>query len=341
MNMIKVRAPIRIDLSGGTLDLSPLNHFVYPETFATINLAISIYNDVEIMKIDSTKILIFSSDLELNFDFGNLDMLLKEIKLENNPLQMILKAIYYFEVQGIQIKLSSQVPKGSGLGNSSSLLIAVLGALNLLTNKKYSNNQLIRIAQGIETSILKIPTGSQDYISALYGGLNRIEYHLLGYDVSQMKHIFLNQKLQEMALLCYVEEPMRFTKPIRNPNWDIFKKSVEQPEKMLNKLLQINDVVITMYKSIKDQNWSRFITCINEETEIRSQLSDMVVSAKMEETMKVLKEMKVDGFKICGAGGGGCILIFTNSKKSIISEMIELNNRILDFSIDINGMQSL
>ena len=55
---------------------------------------------------------------------------------------------------------------------------------------------------------------------------------------------------------------------------------------------------------------------------------------------KICRE-RVEGYKICGAGGGGCILIFTNFKEKMVNEMLSMKNRILEFSIDINGMQSL
>lgn len=128
--MIRVQTPTRIDLAGGTLDLLPLHQFVYPETFSTINVAISIYNQVDISKLSTSSIGLTSSDMEIRTEFDNRDHLLVEINKGENPLMMAMKAIYYFGIESIKIDLISQAPKGSGLGNSSSLLIAIISGLN-------------------------------------------------------------------------------------------------------------------------------------------------------------------------------------------------------------------
>ena len=172
--MVKVRTPTRIDLSGGTLDLFPLHQFAYPTIYSTINLAINLFNEVEVKKNYSSEIIIRSVDLNQDIKFDDLNSLQTFLcSGKSSPLILGIKSINFFEIEGITMEINSSSPRGSGLGNSSSLLIGILYALNLLGNKNLNDDKLIVIAQAIETSVLKIPTGSQDYIAALHGGLNR------------------------------------------------------------------------------------------------------------------------------------------------------------------------
>jgi D-glycero-alpha-D-manno-heptose-7-phosphate kinase len=338
-NMINVHTPTRIDLAGGTLDLKPLFQFVYPDIYATINIAINLYNHVEITQLPSTKIVIKSVDLGQTAEFSDINDLKNKIKDINQPLLMIMRAVYYFEMQGINIEMSSQAPKGSGLGNSSSLLIAVVGALNVCSSKNYSKETLIDIAQGIETSILKIPTGSQDYIAAMYGGMNKIEYNLTRHEVKKLKLGFIGKKILENCLLCYIEEPKRYSSAIENPNWDIFKRVVEEPLELFDQLGDINQVVNRMTEAIENEDWELFITSIRNETSIRSKLSDSIVSSKMARLIELLKNRDNEAYKICGAGGGGCVLIFSESIDEIKKELTSKDYQILDFSIDDTGFQ--
>lgn len=339
--MIRVQTPIRIDLAGGTLDLFPIHQFVYPETFSTINVAISLYNQVDISKLPTSNIIITSSDLNITIEFDNRNHLLDEIKKVENPLMIAMKAVYYFKIESIKVSLISQAPKGSGLGNSSSLLVAVVGGLNEFTKRGYSKQKIIEIAQGIETSILKIPTGTQDYIAAMYGGVNKIRHELIGSAIVPQNNDIIFDKFIDNALLCYVEEPKRFSSALENPNWDIFKRAVEQNESTLANLRAINNVANTMSEAIENNNWSQFVSCINKETEIRSMLSDTIISSKMSNLIYTLKKNKIEGFKICGAGGGGCILILSELKDQLITELNSMSYQILEFSLDTVGFQIL
>ncbi|MCE7733523.1 MAG: hypothetical protein GPJ54_01510 [Candidatus Heimdallarchaeota archaeon] len=340
-NMIRVQTPTRIDLAGGTLDLFPLHQFVYPESFSTINVAISIYNQVSIDKLPSSNIVITSKDMELKIEFNNSNHLLAEIKKGENQLMIAMKAIYYFKIEGLKMIINSKAPKGSGLGNSSSLLIAILGGLNAYAKTNYSSEEIIDIAQGIETSILKIPTGTQDYIAAMFGGINKIQYELISQNKVELNLETILVRFQDKALLCYVEEPKRFLSTINNPNWDIFKNVVEQKDMVLENLKEINKIVATMNSSITNNDWNLFVECINKETEIRSKLSETIISSKMTELIGILSTRNIEGYKICGAGGGGCILIFSQSKEQLKNDLISMNFEILDFTIDIEGFSIL
>ena len=159
--MIKSTAPTRIDLAGGTLDIWPL--YLLLGNPITINAAINLYASVELQPRSDNIIRIESRDLNIKARFSSLWSLPR-----SHPLDLILKILQFYKPKrGLNIITDCQAPAGSGIGGSSALGIALNGALNRLVGSSHSKSQLIEIAKNIETQAIKVPTGWQDYFSAL------------------------------------------------------------------------------------------------------------------------------------------------------------------------------
>ncbi len=340
--MIKVRTPTRIDLAGGTLDIYPIPHFVYPRIYSTVNLAINVYNEIELQKLESSKIIIHSVDLQRDIEFDNFGSLHKFLNSdEPSPLMLAIKSIYFFEIDGIEMKIKSEAPRGSGLGNSSSMLVGIVSALNLLTGKDYSDEEILDISQGIETSVLKIPTGSQDYIAALNGGLNRIEYGLQETKITKLPSDMMVENLQETGTLCYVGEPARYQTTRENPNWEIFKSVVENKGDTIYHLNKINSVSNDLFKAINAGDWISVISCFSRESEHRTKLVKTVMSDKIVSLLYLIKDIEIDAYKICGAGGGGSILLISPDKERLDSFLKERGIITIDFKVSQKGLEIL
>lgn len=324
------------------MDISPIHQFVYPRIYSTVNLAINIYNNVELKKLDTSKIMIKSVDLdeEIAFtDFNSLNAYLKTD--EPSPLMLAIKSIYFFKIDGIELKIKSEAPKGSGLGNSSSLLVAIISALNLLAENKYNDKEILDICQGIETSVLKIPTGGQDYIAALKGGLNKIEYGLHENRIKNLPIDMIEQNLQQFGTLCYVGEPVRYASAVENPNWEILKSVVENKGDTIFHLNKINEVTDDLVAAIKSEDWLSVIKCFGRESEHRTKLVKTVLSDKIVSLLYLIRNNYIDAYKICGAGGGGCILLISPDKEKLDSLLKEKEITIIDFQVEKTGLEIL
>ena len=154
--MIRSSAPTRIDLAGGTLDLWPLHLFF--DNPPTLNAAIDLYATVELTARRDKAIVLESRDLGRKAKFRNLAAL-----PERHPLVLLIKLIRFYQPKtGLHMITDCQAPAGSGIGGSSALNIALNGALNRFTNKRYNREQMIEIARNIETQVIDVPTGTQD-----------------------------------------------------------------------------------------------------------------------------------------------------------------------------------
>ena len=168
--------------AGGTLDIWPLHLFF--DNPPTLNAAINLYATVEVKPRRDKRIVVFSKDLNLRADFYSLSAL-----PDRHPLNLILKTVKFYAPQkGLELTTHCQAPPGSGIGGSSALNIALHGALHAFTKGagaltgRYRKNQMIEIARNIETQIISVPAGWQDYFPAMHGGALAVQPGLSGVD---------------------------------------------------------------------------------------------------------------------------------------------------------------
>lgn len=163
---IHAKAPCRVDLAGGTLDIWPL--YLYHQPATTVNFAVDRYTSCGITTRADRRITLCSADLQASEQFESLAALQDAAGQYRLPLPAFVIRFFQPEV-GIDIWTNSEAPAGAGISGSSSLIISMCAALNELTGAGHSIEKLREIAQNIEAQIIRVPTGSQDYYPAMYG----------------------------------------------------------------------------------------------------------------------------------------------------------------------------
>src|SRR5262245_7159082 len=146
--VIHSSAPTRIDLAGGTLDLWPL--YLFLGGGITINVAISLRAHAWIEPLENGRIEIISKDQDCSVVAENFNALKPD-----GDLSLLARLIRYFApASGLRLSTEAQVPAGSGLGGSSTLAIAVCGALNQFTKRGLTSEEMIGVARDIEAQVL-------------------------------------------------------------------------------------------------------------------------------------------------------------------------------------------
>jgi len=177
-------------LAGGTTDIWPL-HLFHPGA-RTVNIAIDQRAKAKVEKIQGNAIEIRSEDLNVSHRLPSIDYV-DELEA-GHPLELCLRLLAFFRPQGgLRITTSCMSPAGAGLGGSSALNIALCGAFNSFTGGKYSREELITIAKNVETQVLRVPAGVQDYYPAMYGGLNSVMLEITGDSLLRHSHILAHQ----------------------------------------------------------------------------------------------------------------------------------------------------
>ena len=123
MNKVIVRAPVRADFAGGTLDLWPL--YLFHPGSRTVNVAISYYAESEICEVGNGSIEIFLTDQQYRQTYESVQ------EMSNDPKVALLhRAVEHFRLGGIRITTRTDAPRGSGLGGSSALAITLVRGLS-------------------------------------------------------------------------------------------------------------------------------------------------------------------------------------------------------------------
>lgn len=327
--MIRSSTPTRIDLAGGTLDLWPLHLFF--DNPPTLNAAIDLYASVELTARRDKAIILESRDLGSKTKFRNLAAL-----PEKHPLVLLIKLIRFYQPKtGLHMITDCQAPAGSGIGGSSALNIALNGALNRFTNKRYNREQMIEIAKNIETQVIDVPAGTQDYYSAMYGGVQSIQP---GVVKTERRHLPIDLKdLNRRFVLCYTGQPHHSG----INNWSVYKKTIDGNVKTLKSLSRIAEVTRGMEKQLVQGRLTRFEHWFNEEWKARKALAPGISTSKIDRMILAAKKKGALAAKVCGAGGGGCVAFFVppNKREDVIQALQGLGGNVLDFKFVSRGLR--
>lgn len=330
--VINSSAPTRIDLAGGTVDIWPL--YLFHPNARTVNIAIDLRAKAKVEKVGGNAIEIRSEDQNLSHRLPSIDYV-DEIE-PGHPLELILRLLAFFRPQGgLKITTACQAPAGSGLGGSSALNIALCGAFNSLIGGQYSREELINIAKNVETQVLRIPAGIQDYYPAMYGGLNSVLLEVTGDSLLRHSHILAHQIESRLVLI--------YSGKSRNSginNWQVMKECLDGNEEVQGHMRGIQEATLELELALKTGRYEDAVKAIDYEMENRRKLAPGVVTPEVEELIEYGKQNGARTAKICGAGGGGCLMFWTNpnDKYSLIKKLRERDAHILDFHVDSEGL---
>jgi D-glycero-alpha-D-manno-heptose-7-phosphate kinase len=329
---VKVLAPTRIDLAGGTLDIFPL--YLFEGSGLTLNAAIDLFSEVELKNRPDRGIRIEAEDLDLVLEASCLD----ELKSEG-PLDLVVRVLkFYKPTCGLTVRIVSQVPPGSGLGGSSSLLIGLSTALVQLEGRTFDRGQIIDFGANIETQSIRVPTGKQDYFPAAYGGFNALWFEIQGIRQERLElSSQFKDQLQRQILLGY-SGASRFS---GSTNWSVMKRYIDGEGETVAKMGKIRQTAIAMYESLKQEDINQFAQCLAEEWNNRKGLAEGVTTPEIENMFKSAEHAGALANKICGAGGGGCFVsLVEDGCQAAVSEAItRKGGQILTYSFAERGVQ--
>lgn len=318
----------RVDLAGGTLDLWPLSVLV--KEAATLNSSIDCYTKASFSINKKMTVQVKSPDFSEEFEFDSVKSFLAKADNKLSLLQAAFSSLDHPEKALGEWKLVSESPAGSGLGGSSSLLISILKVMEMIEEKASSEERLVEKARNIETKVLKTPAGIQDYFSPVKKGLNFISYESTGFKRELMSEAFdfLNPQIT------IVDSQIKHHSGMNN--WDILKKFIDGDEKVMGALTEIAQITHDLKSALNSKNIDQVVTCFDRELEARKNVSESYINSDLKSFLnKLKKHSSVKALKVCGAGGGGCVLLLhkPEDKESLRSDLEKDGVSVLPFSL--------
>jgi len=329
---LRATAPMRIDLAGGTLDIYPL--YLFEEGGLTLNAAITLTSEVWVETHTGKNVRIVSEDLDEEIkadDAASLDVAGK--------LDLLARVTRFYAPAdtGLAIHTRNNVPKGSGLGASSSLLITLSHALNHLRNFPYDPGRIIDIGACLEAQTIRIPTGKQDYFSATYGGVSTIWFDV---DGARREPLIESEDaicaLEDRLVISFAGEP-RFS---GLSNWNMTRAYIDGEEQTVRNIGRIKQTALDMRGALESGDWEAFGRLLGEEWENRKVLAEGVTNEQIDGLMATAAEAGAISSKICGAGGGGCMISFCEpgAKETVSQSIADAGGRVLDCRISRSGV---
>lgn len=329
--IIETSAPTRVDLAGGTIDIWPL--YLFHPGAATVNFATSLRAHCRIETRDDGRIVLESRDRKVAFEteLAALEDLIREERLE-----LISKLVHFFKPAiGFHLTANSEAPAGAGLGGSSALAIACIGALNHLVGNRYHQRKFIPIAANVETTVIKVPAGFQDYYSALHGGASCVHFRSDGIEREGLK--IDETKLEDRIAICYTGEP----RLSGTNNWDIFKRHIDGDPELFELFDGIRDSTLSVRESLLADDWAKVSETMRAAYPNRKRLAPGVTTPQMERLVETALANGAEAAKICGAGGGGCIaFLCAEGRKADVERALmgEDGAEIIDWKFSREGL---
>tara|TARA_B100000780_G_scaffold261631_1_gene214209 strand:- start:38325 stop:39692 length:1368 start_codon:yes stop_codon:yes gene_type:complete len=327
----KSKAPVRISFAGGGSDLT---HYFMSEAGAVINSTISLYCHATLRPRKDKKITINSSDLNEEVEYINLEDSLQ--KSDSFDLFRSLFKLVNPEF-GFDLYINSDFPSGSGLGGSSSVMVAVLGCFNELRRDKWNDYELAEMAFQAERLNMGISGGWQDQYAAVFGGFNFIELH-------KDNNLIHPLRLKKKTILD-LEESLVLFKITSGRNSGLIHddQKTSMQDKTVQEMVKKNvNHCYEMRESLLRGNLNNFGLGLNIAWKFKRQFSDKISNTEIDSIYDYAIDNGALGGKLLGAGGGGFFLFYVKNfaKNSFLLAMKNKGLTQTIFHFDRDGMQS-
>ncbi len=304
--IIRSKAPLRIGLAGGGSDVSP-----YSDLYggAILNATVSLYAYATIIPRNDGKIIIHASDKKERLVYNTTSELPIDGTLD------LLKGIYNrvvknFTHEALSFELTTFVdaPPGSGMGTSSTLVTAVLGAFAEWLKLPLGEYDIAHLAYQIEREDLAMAGGKQDQYAATFGGVNFMEFY------KDDKVIVNPLRIRSKVLNELAYNLVLFNTDTSRVSADIIKKQqknvTQKNEVSIQAMHNIKKQAVLMKEALLKEDLDKIGELLQYGYEFKKQMAKGIATPYMEDLYQTALQAGATGGKISGAGGGGFMFFY-------------------------------
>lgn len=334
--IIRSKAPLRIGFAGGGTDVSP-----YSDEYggAILNATISMYAYATIEPRDDNRIILRAIDQ---------DKIISVESVSNLPIDgtlNLLKGVYNriardFAKKPLSFELCTYVdaPAGSGLGTSSTLVVAILGAFVEWLRLPLGEYEIASLAYEIERIDLAMAGGKQDQYAATFGGYNYIEFSRddkVIVNPLRIKQDSLNE-LEFNILLYYTGTSRLSSKIIEAQSNNVTQKN----ESSLEAMHKLKEQSVMMKEAVLKGEFDRIGNILNFGWKFKKQTAPEVTNPIIDEIYETALKAGATGGKISGAGGGGFMFFYCpkNSRYNVIESLKIFGGEFRRYHFTTKGM---
>lgn len=338
--IIRSRAPLRLGFAGGGTDLSAFSDKYGGVVF---NSTICMYSYCTIIPTNDNTIEIISHDNETTFkceSTGFLDPSDHNLILCKGVYNRIVRDFNNGQPLSFIMTTSNDAPIGSGLGTSSSMVVAILEAFDKLLKLNLTKYQKAHLAYDIERNDLQLAGGKQDQYAAVFGGFNFIEF-------KNNKQVIVNtlkinpsiiEELECSLSLFYIGKSRNSSVIIQNQ----INNTKEDNETTINAMLKLKENAVKMKDSITLGNFKDFSDNLNDAWKNKKMTSSFISNDEINNIVTLALDNGAESIKISGAGGGGILMIYSNplNRHQLIKALQKIPGKVFPVKFTDSGVSS-
>ncbi|RAP35399.1 dehydrogenase [Candidatus Marinamargulisbacteria bacterium SCGC AAA071-K20] len=337
--IFRSKAPLRIGLAGGGTDVSP-----YSDEYggAILNATINYFAYCSIKLLDGDKVILNSYDQKQRV----------ELDTSSTPLKMdgtldLLKGVYNrivkdFIKRPVSLELTTFVdaPPGSGLGSSSTLVVAIIGSFVECFKLPLGEYDIAHLAYEIERVDLKMAGGKQDQYAATFGGFNYMEFYKdnkVIVNPLRVKPQYINE-LEHNLILYYTGTSRLSSKIIESQMANVKSKSLKSIESMD----KLKEQAVLMKEAILKGNIDEIGGILNYGWKHKKNMAEDISNSVIDDIYDAALKAGATGGKLSGAGGGGFMIFYCkeNMKYEVESVLGEIGGVVKRFQFVPDGLST-
>lgn len=306
---------------------------------AILNATINLFATVVLIPRDDNKVVFHARNNGVKMEFEALEQLeeVPELKLQIGVYNRIVKD-FSNKPLACEIITSMDAPTGSGLGTSSTLVVATIGAFVEWLKLPLGEYDIAQLAVSIEREELNMAGGKQDQYAATFGGVNFMEFYENNRVVVNPLRIKpgVLRELEFHLLLFYTQISRESSNII-----EIQKANLEnKKEEVINATHHLKKQAYKMKEAILKDELFKIGEILNFSWENKKKLASGITNKVIEEIYDAAIHAGASGGKISGAGGGGFIMFYCpkNSRYDVIEALKEKNATLQRYSFQTEGL---
>jgi D-glycero-alpha-D-manno-heptose-7-phosphate kinase len=337
--IIRSKAPLRLGLAGGGTDIK-----TYYDLYGgyVLNATIDMYAYCILEPLDNGKIIFSAADLDVMEEYGPAEHLplTNVLRLHSGIYNRIVSDYNGGRPLSFKMTTYSDAPAGSGLGSSSTMVVAIIKAYTEWLNLPLGEYDIASLAYTIEREDLNLAGGKQDQYAATFGGFNFMEFYQDGNVVVNPLRLkrWIRNELEASLVLFYTG--------VSRESANIIKKQIENTEKKNEKSIEsmheVKKQAVLMKVALLQGDFRGFSGCLLNGWQAKRNMADSISNVFLDDLYQYAITNGAESAKISGAGGGGFMMIYVNpvNRIKLINALKKKEGYVITTSFTETGTQA-
>ncbi|MFT4517635.1 MAG: D-glycero-alpha-D-manno-heptose-7-phosphate kinase [Halioglobus sp.] len=334
--LIRSKAPLRLGLAGGGSDVAP-----YCDLYggAVLNASINLGSYCTIEPLDNGTVSFVAHDRDEKFDAAMADRYEYDglLDLHKGVYNRVINEFNGGEPMSLKISTHSDAPAGSGLGSSSTMVVAILTAFSELLHLPLGEYDVAHMAFEIERQDIGLRGGAQDQYAATFGGVNFMEFHehnRVTVNPLRIKQWILSEL--EASTVLYYTGVSRSSDMIIAQQIESYKSG---EGKSVEAVHQLKRDALLMKEALLRGNIRNFGEILGSSWETKRNLADQISNPEIEQVMDHARAAGAWAGKVSGAGGGGFIVFIVDpvDRVKLVRSLNQLDGDVVPFQFEPHG----